>query len=130
MKDRRLHLKIKIKTLAAEAEIIRFEAKKVKEWDKWCLNDHRTDIVRKAARRNLLAYAMMRGKPYSKVEPKTNTPLEKYHFEQIVGIARRFGCSDLEQIEQWIVEACVHLESQGYTDVRPKLTELLKLKAA
>jgi len=121
MKDRRTHLKIKIKTLTAEAAIIRFEAAKTKGDEKWILNDHRTGIVRDAARRNLLAYAMLRGKSYAKMEQKTNNPVLKFQFTQIVGIAERFGCRDKEMMQKWMLDAVDHLKSQGYVVQCPNI---------
>lgn len=118
MKDRRLHLKIKIKTLTAEADIIRFEAHKVCKFEKWELNHHRTTVVRDAARRNLLAYAMLRNKPYKAMELKTEKPIEYYIFEQILGIAKRFGCTDKEMMQQWMDDAVAHLKSQGYKTIK------------
>lgn len=60
--DHRRHLKIKIKSLAEEARIIRAEERKVRGMDRWNLQHHRKTRVRNAARRSLIAYAIIRGR--------------------------------------------------------------------
>lgn len=74
MNDQRTYLKVKLKSLAAEAKIIRAEEKKAKKYrDRKLLSgleSHRKDVVRSAARHTLLAYAFIRGVPYKKVEAK------------------------------------------------------------
>lgn len=75
------HLKIKIKTLAAEAAIIRHEERAALlrgqehaklshgENDEYHeLYGHRKEIVRPVARHNLLAYGFLRGVPYARME--------------------------------------------------------------
>jgi hypothetical protein len=66
----KVRLKIKIKSLAEEARIIRFEEKK---WpgpsdERYVLHDHRIKIVREEARSAQLAYGFLRGKPYRQIE--------------------------------------------------------------
>lgn len=83
MKTQVKMLKVKIKSLAEEAQIIRLEEKralartpdgKPSKWtdpDLYCsLREHRVKDVRKEQRHSLLAYAFLRGVPYVKVEPK------------------------------------------------------------
>lgn len=65
-----VYLKIKIKSLAEEARIIRHEEKK---WagpseTRMGLHHHRTHHVRMETRAALLAYAFIRGRRYSQVE--------------------------------------------------------------
>ena len=66
-------LKINIKSLAAEAQINRAEARKHHGWDRYELNEHRTGHLRREARRAHLAYAFLRGKPYRKIEPTSRS---------------------------------------------------------
>lgn len=75
------YLKVKIKSLAAEARIIRHDEEvwRHREHDKgrptfFGLRSHRTWDVRNEARHALLAYAFLRGRSYLSVEPlgKTN----------------------------------------------------------
>lgn len=64
------HLKVKIKTLAVEASFIRKEESRLPKpsYERFLLRQHRIIEVRREARDSLLAYAFLRGKPYSKVE--------------------------------------------------------------
>ena len=81
------YLKVKIKSLAEEARIIRKEERKAKNsyhskfarkndmrphfaYLRKGLREHRVGIVRTAARETLLAYGFLRGIPYKKIEPK------------------------------------------------------------
>lgn len=97
------YLKVKVKSLAEEARIIRKEehkARKRRTWasvrqgreeqerigyeEFWGLRHHRTGIVRTESRASLLAYAYIRGKKYSQVETKAKvfsimTPNMKFH---------------------------------------------------
>ena len=125
MKDRTLHLKIKIKSLVAEAKIIKQEAKKVTEETKWGLLHHNVTVVRPVTRRNLLAYAMIRNHPYSKTESKVSPEkcLGLTDFNNILVLAKRFGATDKEQMQQWMVEAVNHLRSQGYIVQCPNILE-------
>lgn len=63
-------LRIKVKNLAEEARIIRKEEGRFRGMEKWDLQNHRTWNVRNECRATQLALAFMKGKPYSKVEPK------------------------------------------------------------
>lgn len=73
------HLKIKLKSLAAESKIIRSEEKKHYDTTKagaWTgarssLYLHRIGIVRSTARVALLAYGFLRGIDYAKLERNT-----------------------------------------------------------
>lgn len=65
----RAKFRVKIKSLAVEATIIRTEAN---GWNlaevKNCLRGHRVGVLREESRATLLAYAWLRGLPYRKVE--------------------------------------------------------------
>jgi hypothetical protein len=102
MKDPRTrHLKIKVKHLAAEAQLIRQEARKTKGKEKAELNTHRTQVLRPIARLNLLAYALIRGVPYHRAEAHTD---RLPNFSRIETIAQHFGASP-QQTHQWTTEA-------------------------
>lgn len=109
MNDRLIHLRIKIKSLAAEAVIIRQEARKVSGMSKWVLNDHRTRIVRDHSRHNLLAYGLLRRKSYAEMEKKCEIAPD---FKRILEIAKRFGEEDELYSMQWIEDAKAHLKAQ------------------
>lgn len=70
MLDERAYLKVKIKSLAEEAKIIRKETKKARSPSiKNGLYLHRIGVVRHEARHTLLAYGFLRGKTYEQLEP-------------------------------------------------------------
>jgi hypothetical protein len=60
-----VELKIKIKNLADEARTIRVEERKVRGMDRWNLQHHRKTVVRMAARRTQVAYAIIRGRDWT-----------------------------------------------------------------
>jgi hypothetical protein len=104
MKDRRVQLKVKIKSLAAEARIIRNEENKGKDrLLKDDLTNHRKGIVRTEARYALLAYAFITGRKYRSQEAN---PRIKPSWEKVRNQAVRFGvCYDYD-----------NEESREYTD--------------
>ena len=65
-----IKLKIKGKSLAEEARIIRKEERKLPGPDRAELRDHRVTTVRDAARATYLTIAYIRGKPYRSIEHK------------------------------------------------------------
>ena len=83
MQDQRSYLKVKIKSLAEEARIIRKEERKphgdMNEYGysakRTGLHDHRVGPVRREARHALLAYGFIRGRKYRQMEAKdSSTP--------------------------------------------------------
>jgi len=105
--ERLIHLRIKIKSLAAEASTIREEARKVHGMVKWELNHHRTSLLRKHARHNLLAYGLLRGVPYEVIEIKCN---DAPHFESVIKFAKTFGGKE-EDIAVWVQKAKEYLKA-------------------
>lgn len=81
-RDQRAYLKVKIKSLAEEAKIIRKEEKGPhNDRDEYGhsprqmgLQLHRTGTVRREARHALLAYGFIRGRKYSQMEAKCEFP--------------------------------------------------------
>lgn len=63
------YLRVKIKSLAEEAKIIRFEESRYPKWQPG-LHSHRVHEVRDEQRSTLLAYAFLRGKPLTNVEKR------------------------------------------------------------
>jgi hypothetical protein len=90
----KLYLKIKIKSLAAEAGIIRKEAKKVRGDLRHALNEHRKKDVRWEARSSILAYGFLRGRDYFTMEAKCHkdNPPDWVRIEQLV---KKFGEDDI-----------------------------------
>jgi hypothetical protein len=85
-----IFLKVKIKSLAAEAKIIRFHERKANGGTalRSSLHGHRVHPVRHEARHALLVYAFLRGKKLSQVEQKSKTPPDKKRLKDLV---KRFG---------------------------------------
>lgn len=77
--DRRRLLKIKLKSLAAEARIIRQEEMKARfskrpevQDLRAQMHEHRVKDIREEARATLLAYSFIRGKKYRDIEGRSN----------------------------------------------------------
>lgn len=69
-KDRRAMLRIKVKSLACEARLIRqAEHHTRNEYIRAALHDHRVRDVRTEARHSSLAYGFIRGKTWEQMEP-------------------------------------------------------------
>jgi hypothetical protein len=105
MEERTIHLKIKVRSIADEARSIRQEARKESGMVKWGLNHHRTTVVMVHARHNLLAYGVLRGIPYRRMEEKCR---EAPDFSLVESITKRFGASE-ETISYWVDEAEAHI---------------------
>ena len=117
----RAKLRVKIKSLAVEAKIIRREEHKslrtaafnkrtgVPSDNTWFGHDaaprelylHRVINVREEARASLLAYAFLRGKPYKHVEPNSR---KGFDFNKVARICQRmtFKMFKDEEIESWV----------------------------
>jgi hypothetical protein len=117
-------LKIKIKSLASEQEIIRQEEGKLKRtirsirsWQQTndpvpqeealqSITHHRKIEVRRHLRYAHLCYAYMRGMPYKAVESRTRTGNEPVKSLVIAEVGRFVGKHvKAEEIERWLSEA-------------------------
>lgn len=90
-----VYLKVKIKSLAAEAAIIRREErrfrprwKSVKDETYLRLRGHRTMDVRQEARSAQLAYALLRERRYLAIESKC---YDKVPFSRIADLIEKYG---------------------------------------
>ncbi len=83
-------LRVKLKSLAAEARIIRIEEVRAgKQYDlQGALRDHRIFTVRRAARETLLAYQYLRGIPYEVVEKPNSKAIT---LKPIVTMTNKYG---------------------------------------
>lgn len=101
MRDRRIHMKVNIKSLAAEARIIRNEERKAKlngDYDLLnSLSEHRKGYLRKIARESHIAYGFIRGVPYKVIEPKAK---EAPNWQRVGKKIESFGKS-AHQLEKW-----------------------------
>ena len=99
---RTYELKVKIKSLAEEARIIRKEEKSLPgdSHHRTNLHNHRVVDVRREARASQLAYAYMRGTAYLRVE---QTCKREPNWERVENVAKRFIGSDFDQdaFEAW-----------------------------
>lgn len=94
--DYRVYLKVKLKSLAEEARIIRREEKKGGDLREG-LYRHRVDDVRSEARHTLLAYNFIRGRTYKQTEPNTKTPIS---FDRVLKMVKKYGEPGVENREQ------------------------------
>jgi hypothetical protein len=95
--DRREQLRVKVKSLAAEASMIRREEKKQYRHARKLkvppvladeLRDHRRRFVRPEARSAHLAYGFIRGMPYEAMERSAKKPP---NWEQVKRLCHKFG---------------------------------------
>lgn len=97
------YLKIKIVSLAAEAQLIRKDEKKYKARHRkrggdltreiyLGLRQHRTDVVRSEARHALLAYGFLRGTPYGKMEsPGKRNIASQPNLKRVLELIVKYG---------------------------------------
>lgn len=105
------YLKIKIKSLAEEARIIRHEEKK---WygpseTRTGLYLHRVRDVRSEARAALLAYGFLRGRPYAALEKVGNhRQAHALDLPRIVKLAQKYGPPDnvpeYKAVRDWLLD--------------------------
>jgi hypothetical protein len=90
MKTRVKMLKVKVKSLAEEARIIRLEESRAGKDDvlRSDLHHHRVVDVRKEQRSSLLAYGFLRGAEYAAIEPKADTAPE---WPRVAKLVSKFG---------------------------------------
>lgn len=92
---KKTYLRVKIKSLAAEAKIIRLEERKWVTKDgrkdhpiRIGLNAHRRHDVRKEQRSALLAYGFLRGRAYKRIESKCHAHPD---IERVIELVRKYG---------------------------------------
>ena len=83
-----VELKIKIINLGDEGKTIRANELKTYGLERENLHNHRVNVVRKAARTNLLAYGYLRGKTYKSMEEYCYT---KPDIGAILKVVIKFG---------------------------------------
>lgn len=99
-----IELKIKVKHLAEESRIIRKETNKAKAEGATAtvnnLHNHRTQVVRPAARNTLIAYGYIRGTPYSAMEANAKT---SPNWKEVNRLINRYSDNDLtiEVLKDW-----------------------------
>ena len=86
--DRREMLRVKIKSLAEEARIIRREERATFGTLREELYRHRMDVVRSEARHAHLAYGFIRGLSYEQMEASTN---QSPYWERVRQLIKKYG---------------------------------------
>lgn len=101
MNDKRLFLKVKLKSLMSESKIIRKEELKHKRTGiQGELHHHRTQVVRHEARLTHLAYAYIRGKEWPEQERYQFT---KKDMEKIEGMVKKYGLGPYHvNLQTWV----------------------------
>jgi hypothetical protein len=102
-RDMKVYLKIKIRSLAAEARIIRAEEKK---WPgdstpRLGLYRHRIREVRTESRTALVAYGFLRGRPYRQLEPKAR---RSPNWERVQRLIEKYGTGEPQLLRQRFAE--------------------------
>jgi len=100
-------LKVNIKSLAAESKIIRKSESKIRNtYIRGDLNFHRRGPLREESRYSQLAYACVRGIPYSKVESKTQKTVDWNRVQRkVLKLCDSWQMSKIEvekHIQSWI----------------------------
>lgn len=96
---------MKIKSLAAEAGIIRFEeARAPSSYDRATLRQHRIEDVRQEQRSSLLAYGYIRGKAYCELEANARTAPSHKRVAQLVKTFGPWGVSQKisDGVQSWL----------------------------
>lgn len=99
------YLKVKIKSLHAEAQIIRHAERFYKPRDKDTFNglrNHRIFDVRMEARSSLLAYGFLRGRTYRRIEATCH---ENPNWNRIETLALKYGPEKDKRIVKQRLEA-------------------------
>lgn len=128
--DRRVELRIKIKSLAAEAKLIREEEQRctkhsqqalaavgdkvahatAMQWraehlaQRARLREHRVNDVRQETRLSLLAYALIRGRSYASQEKGNSRKLSDGEQQRLLRMVTKFGGKDttVEAVASWM----------------------------
>lgn len=109
-KDRRAMLRVKVKSLADEARIIRREERRSRTgWLKDELMLHRRGVVRSAARTAHVAYGIIKGVPLERIEsPKV--PRSDVFWKGVRTLVARYGPLDRQERDA-LVARCAEAPS-------------------
>lgn len=91
--DRREMLRVKLKSLAEESKIIRQEERRTFGILLGELHAHRVLQVRSEARHTHIAYGLIRGRPYERIEK----PLKAPSWDKVKAMIKRYGPADASQ---------------------------------
>lgn len=96
MKDRRVMLKVKVKSLAEEARIIRMEERRTRGELKDELTAHRREVVRWHARTSHVAYGLTKGVPLEKIEQPKLKRTEEF-WKAVRTMVQKYGPLDADE---------------------------------
>jgi uncharacterized coiled-coil protein SlyX len=97
------YLKVKIKSLAAEARIIRLEERRATSTSLKCgLAEHRRGVVRREARLSQLAYGFLRGRALAAIESKRR-PGNAPDWKRVASLVARYAsnASQAATLDEW-----------------------------
>jgi hypothetical protein len=100
--DRREQLRVKVKSLAAEARIIRQEERRYTGVLRNELWEHRTKVVRFHARNAHVAYGIIRGLTIDQIEPVRHTDP---NWDEVTRMVRKYGSLEFRKWEHAPTEA-------------------------
>ena len=98
------YLKVKIKSLTAEAKIIRLEEQRANPKTDMRANllHHRRHVVRPETRASLLAYGFLRGREYKQIEQTRRTEPD---WKRVQKMIEKYGSGDqrdlMQQFSEW-----------------------------
>jgi hypothetical protein len=104
LRDRREMLRVKIKSLADEARIIRKEETRTNGTLREELHMHRIGTVRYEARATHLAYGLIRGRTLDRIE-KPTTPRPDHLWDKVRGMVKKYGPVSADANKQ-LLERC------------------------
>jgi hypothetical protein len=92
-------LKVKVKSLAAEARIIRLEEGRSRGELRSQLRFHRREDVRGEQRATQIAYGYLRGISYARIEPN---PKSQPAWDRVRAMVKKYGTSEhVEKLTEW-----------------------------
>lgn len=97
-------LKVKIKSLAAEAHIIRTEERRARGTLRDELHNHRVITVRQEQRATLLAYGFLRGRTLAQIEPHSLPPSLRAQpdWKRVETMVKKYGSKEQrESLDAW-----------------------------
>lgn len=103
--DRREMLRVKVKSLADEARLIRREEQRTVGPLRDELQLHRREVVRHAARTSHMAYALIRGRPVDSIEKPRNQRSDSF-WKAVRTMIEKYGPLDTT-LKHKLLEQCV-----------------------
>ena len=108
--DKREMLRVKVKSLAEEARIIRHEERRTHGVLRNSLHEHRVTTLRNAARQTHLAYGFIKGRTYEQMESshKKGVPAYLFDWAPVWKMIRMYGNEEQRKLASAVM-ACGNL---------------------